>query len=39
MKSSESIPRRSTNVTGEECVGILLEVWGSGSITGWYRRL
>ncbi len=39
MKSSESIPRRSTDVTGEECVGILLEVWGSGSITGWYRRL
>ena len=39
MKFSESIPRRSTDVTGEECVGILLEVWGSGSITGWYRRL
>ena len=27
------------DVTGEECVGILLEVWSSGSITGWYRRL
>lgn len=26
MKSLESIPRRSTGVTGEECVGILLEV-------------
>ena len=26
MKSSESILRRSTDVTGEECVGILLRV-------------
>ena len=39
MKSSESIPRRSTDVIGEECVGILLEVWSFGSITGWYHRL
>ena len=34
MKSSDSIPRRSTDVTGEECVGILLRCGALAPLQG-----